>query len=134
MEHMARCAPSPVPTPAKGKEEGGEWKEIKGFRLYLMDGQNIAHVISCHQVCGDDELAQDLVRIKEAGLIPEEKIRLLIIGDGAPWIWNRCKEIFPSAKEILDYYHCSEYVEKYKRDDQERIKNKKFKQNLRVVK
>ncbi len=33
-----------------------------------------------------------------------------LIGDGAPWIWNLCKEIFPSAKEILDYYHCSEYV------------------------
>jgi len=50
------------------------------------------------------------VKIKEAGLIPEEKIRLGIIGDGAPWIWNRCKEIFPAAKEILDYYHCSEHV------------------------
>jgi transposase len=50
------------------------------------------------------------MRIKEAGLIPEEKIRLGILGDGAPWIWNRCKEIFPSAKEILDYSHCSEYV------------------------
>ena len=24
----------------------GEWKEIKGFRLYLIDGQNIAHLIS----------------------------------------------------------------------------------------
>jgi hypothetical protein len=102
--------PEPSPHPRKGKRGEGEWKEIKGFRLYLIDGQNITHVISWHQVCGDDELAQDLMRIKEAGLIPEEKIRLGIIGDGAPWIWNRCKEIFPSAKEILDYYHCSEYV------------------------
>jgi len=50
------------------------------------------------------------MKIKEAGLIPEEKVRLGIIGDGAPWIWNRCKELFPSAKEILDYYHCSEYI------------------------
>jgi hypothetical protein len=102
--------PEPSPHPRKGKRGEGEWKEIKGFRLYLIDGQNITHVISWHQVCGDDELAQDLMRIKEAGLIPEEKIRLGILGDGAPWIWNRCKEIFPSAKEILDYYHCSEYV------------------------
>ena len=102
--------PEPSPHPRKGKRGEGEWKEIKGFRLYLIDGQNITHVISWHQVCGDDELAQDLMRIKEAGLIPEEKIRLGIIGDGAPWIWNRCKEIFPLAKEILDYYHCSEYV------------------------
>ena len=102
--------PEPSPHPRKGKRGRGEWKEIKGFRLYLMDDQSIVHLISWHQVCRDDELAQDLARIKEAGLIPEEKVRLGIIGDGAPWIWNRCKELFPAAKEILDYYHCSEYV------------------------
>lgn len=102
--------PEPSPHPRKGKRGKGEWKEIKGFRLYLIDGQDITHLISWHQVCEDHELAQDLQKIKEAGLIPEEKIRLGIIGDGAPWIWNRCKEIFPMAKEILDYYHCSEYV------------------------
>lgn len=102
--------PEPSPHPRKGKRGKGEYKEIKGFRLYLIDGQTIIHLISWHQVCADHELAEYLVKIKEAGLIPEEKIRLGIIGDGAPWIWNRCKEIFPSAKEILDYYHCSEYV------------------------
>ncbi len=102
--------PEPSPHPRKGKRGGGEWKEIKGFRIYLIDDQNITHLISWHQVCEDHELAQDLVTIKEAGLIPEEKIRLGIIGDGAPWIWNRSKEIFPTAKEVLDYYHCSEYV------------------------
>lgn len=102
--------PEPVSRPRKGKRGPGEWKEIKGFRLYLMDDQSIVHLISWHQVCRDDELAQDLMKMKEAGLIPEEKVRLGIIGDGAPWIWKRCKELFPSAKEILDYYHCSEYV------------------------
>ncbi|MDR4503198.1 MAG: ISKra4 family transposase [Candidatus Scalindua sp.] len=102
--------PEPSPHPRKGKRGKGEYKEIKGFRLYLIDGQTIIHLISWHQVCADHELAEYLVKIKEAGLIPHEKIRLGIIGDGAPWIWNRCKEIFPSAKEILDYYHCSEYV------------------------
>lgn len=102
--------PEPSPHPRKGKRGGGEWKEIKGFRFYLVDGKNIVHVMSWHQVCEDHKLAQDMEKIKEAGLIPEDKIRLGIVGDGAHWIWNRCKEIFPSAKEILDYYHCSEYV------------------------
>lgn len=102
--------PEPSPHPRKGKRGAGKWKEIKGFRLYLIDGQDIDHLISWHQVCEDHELSEDLIKIKEAGLIPEENIRLGIIGDGAPWIWNRCKEIFPTAKEILDYYHCSEYV------------------------
>lgn len=35
---------------------------------------------------------------------------ICVIGDGAQWIWNRTKELFPSAKMVLDYYHCSEYV------------------------
>jgi len=43
-------------------------------------------------------------------LIPEDKVRLCTIGDGAPWIWNRVREIFPRSKEVLDYYHCSEHV------------------------
>ena len=102
--------PEPSPHPREGKRGKGEWKEVKGFRLYIVDGQSINHLISWHQVCDDQELAQDLMKIKDRGLIPEEKIRLAIIGDGAAWIWNRSKEIFPTAKEILDYYHCSEYV------------------------
>ncbi|MCI5137710.1 MAG: hypothetical protein D3922_04675 [Candidatus Electrothrix sp. AR1] len=41
---------------------------------------------------------------------PEERVRLCVIGDGAPWIWNRIKELYPDAKEILDYYHCAEHL------------------------
>jgi len=81
-----------------------------GFRLYLLEGQQIHHLISWHQVCTDKELAHDLQMLKEAKLIPQEQVRLGVIGDGAPWIWNRCKELFPMAREILDYYHCSEHV------------------------
>ena len=58
----------------------------------------------------EDEFAQGLLQIREAGLIREDKVRLCIIGDGAPWIWNKPLEIFPKAKQVLDFYHCSEYV------------------------
>jgi hypothetical protein len=100
----------PEPSPRSGERGAGAWKESKGFRLYLIDSERIIHLISWHQVQTDRELAQSLVAIKEAGLIPEEKIRLCAIGDGADWIWNRLKEIFPTIKEVLDYYHCSEYI------------------------
>ncbi len=43
-------------------------------------------------------------------MIPEDRLRICVIGDGAPWIWNRIEEIFPNAKKVLDYYHCSEYL------------------------
>ena len=38
---------------------------------------------------------------------------VVIIGDGAQWIWNMCEEIFPDAVTILDYYHLSENVHSY---------------------
>lgn len=50
--------------------------------------------------------------MKEVGLIPEEKVRLGIIGDGAKWIWNQARELYPSAVQILDYYHLSERLHK----------------------
>jgi hypothetical protein len=106
----APTRPEPTPHPRNEKRGKGQWKEVKGFRLYLLNKKETIHVASWHQICEDHELANDLQRIKDADLIDENKIRLAIIGDGAPWIWNRCKELFPSAKEILDYYHCSEYV------------------------
>lgn len=106
----APTRPEPTPHPRKGHRGEGEWREVKGFRLYLLHDQNIIHIASWHQICDDRGLANALMTIKEIGLIPEEKVRLGIVADGAAWIWNRCREIFPSAKEILDYYHCAEYV------------------------
>ena len=55
-------------------------------------------------------MGNDLLQIKQTGLIPEDKVRICAIGDGAPWIWNRIKEVYPDAKKVLDYYHCSEYL------------------------
>ena len=43
-------------------------------------------------------------QVKEAGLIPEDQVRLCAIGDGAGWIWKWVEELFPSARQILDYY------------------------------
>ncbi len=106
----AHAPTRPEPSPRKGKRGDGEWKEVKGFRFYLINGARIIHLISWHQIQEHQELAADLSRLKDAGLIPEDRVRLCVIGDGAPWIWNRINELFPNAKMVLDYYHCSEYV------------------------
>jgi hypothetical protein len=100
----------PEPSARKGKRGKGDWKEVKGFRIYLLNGKKIIHLISWHQVASDQELGQALRAIRDAGLVPEDQVRLCVIGDGAPWIWNRVHEIFPSAKEVLDFYHCAEYL------------------------
>lgn len=38
---------------------------------------------------------------------------VVVIGDGAAWIWNMCEELFPDAVQILDFYHFSENVHGY---------------------
>jgi hypothetical protein len=90
----------------------GEWREAKGFRLYLVADERIEQVLSWHQIQTDEELAAALAQVKAAGLIPEEAVRLCVIGDGAPWIWKQAQALFPSAVEILDYYHCCEHLHK----------------------
>jgi hypothetical protein len=90
----------------------GEWKEAKGFRVYLVDKERIVHVLSWHQIQKDDQVGEALRQVQEAGLIPEEQVRLCVIGDGAKWIWKQTKELFPKAAQILDYYHLSERLHK----------------------
>ena len=106
----AHAPTRPEPSPRKGKRGKGEWKEVKGFRMYLLDDKKMVHLISWHQIASDKALANDLLQIKQAGLIPEDKVRIAVIGDGAPWIWNRIREIYPDAKKVLDFFHCSQYL------------------------
>jgi Uncharacterised protein family (UPF0236) len=110
------------PEPARGRRRGrkrggakrarwkGQWREAKGFRFYLVDEDRILHLISWHQIQDEEELFESLKQVKEAGLIPEEQVRLCVLADGARWIWKRIKGLFPTAKEVLDYYHCSEHI------------------------
>jgi hypothetical protein len=97
-------------TRAKRAQWQGEWKEAKGFRVYLVDKERIVQVLSWYQVSSDEDVGAALKHVQEAGLIPEEQVRLCVIGDGAKWIWNQVNALFPTAVQILDYYHCREHV------------------------
>jgi hypothetical protein len=35
----------------------------------------------------------------------------VVLGDGAPWIWNRAEAHFPDAVQIVDLYHAREHLE-----------------------
>ena len=39
--------------------------------------------------------------------------KVVVIGDGAQWIWNMCEELFSDAVRILDYFHLSENTHGY---------------------
>ena len=120
--------PAVLPTAREGtlyvQMDGGRlntttesWREPKLATLYWGDDVvevskerrsilNKEHVI----VFGDaDELAE---RLWEAACRWEwwKAKRVIVLGDGAEWIWNRAQELFPEAIQILDLYHAMEHV------------------------
>ena len=42
------------------------------------------------------------------GVLTSDEV--VVLGDGAHWIWNIASTHFPRATQILDWYHASEYV------------------------
>jgi hypothetical protein len=98
------------PLPGRsGKRGKGAYKEAKGFRLYLVgNGNRIVQLVSWHQMQDAEQCAAALKTVAER--IPVNEVRIALVGDGAHWLWSAMTEAFPSGREVLDYYHCSEHV------------------------
>jgi hypothetical protein len=84
---------------AKRARWRGQWRDAKGFRFYLLDGERIVHVLSWHQVQNEEQLGEALKEIKKAGVIPEEQVRLCVVCDGAEWIWRLCRKFCSGGHE-----------------------------------
>jgi len=106
-----------VPTRAKAKRNEkrgkGRWQEAKGFRIYLLGEDRIVHVASWHQIQNEEQFGQDLSLV--ASRIPQEDLRIGLLGDGADWLWKHMVACFPKGRQILDYYHCAEHIHKVAR-------------------
>ena len=101
-----------MPTRAKTKRNEkrgkGRWQEAKGFRIYLLTDDRIIHVASWHQIQNEEQFGQDLAFV--ASLIPQDQVRIGLIGDGADWLWKHMTTCFPQGRQVLDYYHCAEHI------------------------
>lgn len=105
-----------------GDENGSTWKEMK-LGLVFCDKDIIkkgkdSHIITKKEYVsyfgGVNEFKKILFAAAARagyGKIAE----LVVVGDGAPWIWNMCEELFPDAVQILDFYHLSENTHNYAR-------------------
>lgn len=96
--------------------EGG-WKEVKVGRIFkskdcvrevdrgcILQSQYVAYIGEKQPFCRTmDELLDNY-----GG--PDLKDRLIFITDGAVWIHNWSKDIFPNAVHVLDYYHACEHL------------------------
>jgi len=103
-----------VPTRAKAKRNEkrgtGRWQEAKGFRIYLLDQDRIVHLASWHQIQNEEQFGKDLAVV--ASRIPQEQLRIGLLGDGAEWLWKHMTHCFPKGRQVLDYYHCVEHIHK----------------------
>jgi len=103
-----------VPTRSKAKRDEkrgkGQWQEAKGFRIYLLSKDRIVHVASWHQIQNEEEFGEHLSLV--ASRIPQDDLRIGLLGDGADWLWKHMVACFPNGRQILDYYHCAEHIHK----------------------
>lgn len=98
--------------------EKDSWREVKVGRVFkskdcvqesanrgcILQSQYVAHLGNIEPFCKTmDELLDDYggTHLKE---------RLVFITDGAIWIHNWSKDMFPNAVHVLDYYHASEHL------------------------
>ena len=93
----------------KKKRGPGSYREIKGVRIYLVGARHrIIQLASWHQVQDAEAFTVDLQQI--ARQIPQEQVRIALLGDGAEWLWKAMRSCFPQGREVLDYFHCSEHL------------------------
>lgn len=93
------------------KRGAGKWREVKGFRIYLVgDQERIIQIASWHQIQDAAQFTADLKLV--AARIPQDRVEIALLGDGAEWLWSAMTECFPQARQVLDYYHCAEHIHK----------------------
>jgi hypothetical protein len=99
------------------KEKRVEWHEIKTGVFYLQEqaarmegGRGVLSekVVVCWQGEGAEVGRRLHWEALRRGLGRAEWI--LVVGDGAPWIWNVAADRWADAEEVLDFYHASEHL------------------------
>jgi hypothetical protein len=93
----------------KAKRGPGAYRQAKGFRVYLLDGdERIVHLASWHQIQEPEQFSDDLARVAER--IDQDKVRIALLADGAEFLWKAMTACFPNARQVLDFYHCAEHI------------------------
>lgn len=100
-------------------KDGSTWKEMKlgmvftdkdirkrNKHVYIDKKEYVAYMGS---VDGFKKLVFEAAARAGYGRIKQ----VVVIGDGAKWIWNMCEELFPDAVCILDLFHMKENIFDY---------------------
>ena len=123
---LPACEADPLPKRLYVSADGinhllpnGQGKEIKVAAVYETEerhnkkGETEIHAIDIEYVVhtNAEELARAayLVAVKRGVESAEE---IIVLGDGAAWIWNRIAGMFDKRKrtDVLDFYHVTGYI------------------------
>jgi hypothetical protein len=90
----------------------GAWFEASGQPPTTPDGEWSIQAQNIHyytDICPANEFG-DLVW--SSGIVHDAQLahELVMLGDGAEWIWNLVADLFPDAIQILDWFHASEHL------------------------
>lgn len=88
----------------------GEWKELKLARMFkgskVIDIQKDRSEIVDTVYCSHLGSVNDFFPKLERHLVGYS--HLVVVGDGAPWIWRWCEDNYPGCVQILDFFHAKE--------------------------
>jgi hypothetical protein len=90
------------------------WHEIKTGVIYAgtPDAEGLDEATDCHYLAAQEtaELFGARVYAAAARRGVEQAGELVVIGDGAEWIWNLAAHHYPGATQIVDYWHACEHI------------------------
>ena len=100
------------------REKGAPWREVKLGRV-IRSGNILP-------LCKDRNFVDGSIYVAHLGSAKEFFPRLeyeiegldnlVIVSDGAKWIWNWADDLYPHARKILDYFHACEHLCEFARD------------------
>lgn len=90
------------------------WRECKVGAVYEAstnsNGDIVAHDVEHVGTFGDAEAIGDKLYALAFRRGVERCQDVVALGDGGRWIWKQAKDNFPTATQILDFYHAAEHL------------------------
>lgn len=96
-----------IPGLADVQEHRLVWHEVKVATL--LDPRGIKPPLYVAASENTERFQERLWKELQARGIAAHDVRL-VLGDGAVWIWNLVESCFPSASQLLDFYHAAEHL------------------------
>jgi hypothetical protein len=90
----------------------GQGRDAQGCRFSLRDGERLVHGRSGPQGQNEEQRGEARKQVKEAGVMPEEQVRLCVVWDGAGWIGKHVQALFPQARQVLDDSHDAQSLQR----------------------